>query len=275
MYNLITEATEEEIKKMFVDKFDECYYFYSSAKFTEEGGKFYMTYFGKNKRGNFRLDLDGNEIALDGPYQGLERRIDCNASETSEIIKKSPNEIEAEKLVNQNIPCLFKHWGEEYKLRKSKDGDLLLGYESSEGGYNYFNPSKKTIIIKGGERDGSEWEVSCDGDKIKIGNNIKSGTTKKVTNRTTPKYFEDVSSDKPIIYGMRDNEIDGDGLITQIQKKLKELGHYTGEPDGQFGPITYQAVIAFQKANKDADGNPLKPDGKIGPKTIEALGLKD
>ena len=43
--------------------------------------------------------------------------------------------------------------------------------------------------------------------------------------------------------------------VWQLQEKLKALGYYTDEVDGQFGPGTRDAVIAFQEKNGlDADG---------------------
>ena len=65
--------------------------------------------------------------------------------------------------------------------------------------------------------------------------------------------------------------------LNQVEEESiqKELNLYTGEPDGQFGPLTYAAVIAFQKTGKDAAGKPLVVDGKVGPNTIQALGLTD
>ena len=43
--------------------------------------------------------------------------------------------------------------------------------------------------------------------------------------------------------------------VWKLQEKLKTLGYYEGEVDGQFGPGTREAVIAFQKMNNlDADG---------------------
>jgi len=53
--------------------------------------------------------------------------------------------------------------------------------------------------------------------------------------------------------------------VKALQKRLKELGWYTGSPDGDFGPATEAAVKAFQKANG------LTADGKAGEKTLERL----
>ena len=53
--------------------------------------------------------------------------------------------------------------------------------------------------------------------------------------------------------------------VRALQKRLKELGFYTGAADGDFGPGTEAAVKAFQKANG------LTADGKAGSKTLEKL----
>ena len=53
--------------------------------------------------------------------------------------------------------------------------------------------------------------------------------------------------------------------VRALQRRLKELGWYSGSADGDFGPATEAAVKAFQRANG------LTADGKAGAKTIEKL----
>ena len=54
--------------------------------------------------------------------------------------------------------------------------------------------------------------------------------------------------------------------VLAVQARLLELGYTEiGTPDGVFGPLTDQAVRAFQ-----ADHG-LEPDGVVGPMTWEAL----
>ncbi len=57
--------------------------------------------------------------------------------------------------------------------------------------------------------------------------------------------------------------------VRTVQRKLKELGYYTGSIDGDFGEATEKAVKAFQKANG------LSPDGKVGEKTLKKLNDKN
>ena len=55
--------------------------------------------------------------------------------------------------------------------------------------------------------------------------------------------------------------------VTNIQKKLKSWGYYTGSVDGKFGYETYKAVRYFQYKNG------LKVDGVAGKATLSAMGI--
>lgn len=53
--------------------------------------------------------------------------------------------------------------------------------------------------------------------------------------------------------------------VLRLQQRLSDLGYWLGEPNGSFGPLTQQAVWAFQKSAG------LSRDGAVGPKTQAAL----
>jgi hypothetical protein len=53
--------------------------------------------------------------------------------------------------------------------------------------------------------------------------------------------------------------------VVALQKVLKALGFYDGKPDGDFGPATKDAVVAFQKEHG------LSPDGIVGSTTADKL----
>jgi peptidoglycan hydrolase-like protein with peptidoglycan-binding domain len=53
--------------------------------------------------------------------------------------------------------------------------------------------------------------------------------------------------------------------VLAMQKRLRDLGYWLGEPDGHYGGLTQQAVWAFQKAAG------LGVDGIVGPGTKRAM----
>lgn len=56
--------------------------------------------------------------------------------------------------------------------------------------------------------------------------------------------------------------------VRQIQQALLQKGFDPGSPDGEFGPHTHAAVVAFQLSQG------LLPDGEVGPQTAAALGVQ-
>jgi peptidoglycan hydrolase-like protein with peptidoglycan-binding domain len=58
---------------------------------------------------------------------------------------------------------------------------------------------------------------------------------------------------------------DSGPYVRQVQQRLGDLGYWNGTPDGQFGQLTAQAVMALQKAAG------LGRDGVYGPGTRRAL----
>jgi lipoprotein-anchoring transpeptidase ErfK/SrfK len=53
--------------------------------------------------------------------------------------------------------------------------------------------------------------------------------------------------------------------VAALQQRLVDLGYWMGEPDGNYGQLTRQAVMAFQKVEG------LARDGVAGPVTQERL----
>ena len=54
--------------------------------------------------------------------------------------------------------------------------------------------------------------------------------------------------------------------VKELQTELQKLGYYSGKIDSSFGPVTHNAVVAFQKRYG------LKQDGIFGPVTCAKLG---
>ncbi len=74
---------------------------------------------------------------------------------------------------------------------------------------------------------------------------------------------EAVTAKPPLHNGSRGEE------VRSLQSRLKDLGYYMGEVDGQFGEGTREAVVAFQR------NNGLEADGLAGEETQKALYAKD
>ena len=53
--------------------------------------------------------------------------------------------------------------------------------------------------------------------------------------------------------------------VRALQERLRDLGYWLGTPDGSYGDLTAQAVMAFQKVNG------LERDGIAGASTVAAL----
>ncbi|MDD4549966.1 MAG: peptidoglycan-binding protein [Syntrophomonadaceae bacterium] len=67
-------------------------------------------------------------------------------------------------------------------------------------------------------------------------------------------------------YASRTLKLGDKGLdVKEVQRMLKRLGYYRASLDGDFGLVTKEAVIKFQKAAQ------IPPDGVVGPVTLTAL----
>ena len=70
-----------------------------------------------------------------------------------------------------------------------------------------------------------------------------------------------------LVIGMEDSEAVPGNDIKVMQARLKDLGYYTDNIDGIFGPLTNQATVDFQA---DYFSKP-EADGKVGPLTWRKL----
>jgi hypothetical protein len=278
---LITEETVEDLRKILQTKFPNANW---NEKIIErQGDNIIAKGFSKTKNGNFIVTYNTADDFyfveyIDGPNKGFKLKKYADDKKDNELVTKSAAHTKYEEKI-KNFPCLSD--GNDVDpgyIRETNDGKVVVGYRWGTDTTDYvvyFNLDDRTYSVRGGNLDGQQGKFSCNGKDV-AWVITKSGTNKTVSGRFTASDFNKVTTSEPIVRGMRDNSAEPEnGLIYLLQKKLKELNHYSGEPDGQFGPLTYQAVVAFQKTAKDAEGKPLVPDGKVGPKTIQALGLED
>jgi hypothetical protein len=280
---LITEETVEDLRKILQTKFPN--HSWNEKIIERQGDNIIAKGFSKVRNGNYVSTYNPADDFfvveyVDGSNKGTKIKRYSDENKEDETITKSAAQIKYEEKIKK-FPCLYDDYSDSRyaNVRETNDGKIIasLARETNDGIQItlFLNLDDSTYYFKGGPFDGEQGKLSCNGKKTKFVV-TKSGTKKSVNKRETPDYFNEVTKSEPIVRGMRDQSSEPEnGLIYLIQKKLKELNFYTGEPDGQFGPLTHKAVIAFQKTGKDGAGNPLVVDGKVGPSTIESLGLTD
>ncbi|MBN2622612.1 MAG: murein L,D-transpeptidase [Acidimicrobiales bacterium] len=92
-------------------------------------------------------------------------------------------------------------------------------------------------------------------------------TTEAPTTTTVPTTTTTLPPD-PAADGTLELGESGDTVLA-LQQRLVELGYWLGEPDGSYGQLTRQAVMAFQKVEG------LSRDGVAGPTTQERLAIAE
>jgi peptidoglycan hydrolase-like protein with peptidoglycan-binding domain len=93
---------------------------------------------------------------------------------------------------------------------------------------------------------------------------VPSTTTTVPTTTTAPTTTTTAPPPPAAADGKLEHGEEGDA-IAALQARLGELGYWHGEPDGRYGQLTRQAVMAFQKAEG------LGRDGTAGPETQARL----
>ena len=114
------------------------------------------------------------------------------------------------------------------------------GWEEFNGNYYYYEDGEY-IVNTSREIDGTTYYFDSKGHSSETpsdGEDYSSGSTSVSSDSDTPQ------SATPSIYSLGSQ---GDE-VEKIQKRLTDLGFYTGAIDGDFGPVTEQAYRAFQEA---------------------------
>ena len=192
------------------------------------------------------------------------------ASETAASVPSSQSEVPAGNRVSSSVSASAISTGET--LREGSRGQSVtamqqalkdMGFFDYATATGYFGSVTKTAV----SRYQRARNLTVDGvagrqTLTAIRKDLEAGT---VTNTgesslvSQPRQVSSVSSPATLREGMR-----GTG-VSDLQSSLKRLNYYTGPVSGTFGPLTKEAVIAFQVAHQ------LTPDGIMGPRSFEAL----
>ena len=133
-------------------------------------------------------------------------------------------------------------------VTKMQDRLIQLGYLSGEA-TGRFDEATKSAVIAFQKRNCSYW----DGIAGKLTLDVLFSSSAKGTSTSVGMVGTSLK------VGSEGNE------VRSLQSRLKELGYYTGNVDGDFGDSTRLAVRAFQKNNN------LYVDGRVGAGTADVL----
>ena len=133
-------------------------------------------------------------------------------------------------------------------VTKMQDRLIQLGYLSGEA-TGRFDEATKSAVIAFQKRNCSYW----DGIAGKLTLDVLFSSSAKGTSTSVGMVGTSLK------VGSEGNE------VRSLQSRLKELGYYTGNVDGDFGQSTEEAVKAFQR------NNGLTADGKAGSETITEM----
>ncbi len=152
------------------------------------------------------------------------------------------------------------------RIEAYRDGDrtvLVASHESTVIEILEIDDSRVRELTEtiGQYRNLKTFRIAPPGNSIPAGQRISVGGPAVVAPATSappvPKRL--------LLFGSADGP--GETDVSSLQRRLKELGFYTGGIDGDFGKLTDSAVRDFQSAMFGT----AEADGKVGPKTWEKL----
>lgn len=155
----------------------------------------------------------------------------------------------------------YEHWGREIPLQNAVPGDIVVLWRKSpdswEGHVGFFAGMREgVVVIRGGNQ----------GDRV-------TDAPFPLERVLSVRRLDPVSVDtnRPTLRKGNTTPLDS---VRELQMALAELGFFSGEIDGLFGPRTENAVMAFQAHTKEKDPS-VVVDGIVGPITWEALLVGD
>lgn len=151
----------------------------------------------------------------------------------------------------QSVSSSYMGW--TYWFKVAACDYITNGWESFNGGYYYYE-NGQYIVSTSRTIDGVTYNFDSKGrsdktpsdmsSKADSGSSSSSGSSDSSSSSNSSGSTGSQTSDKDLVYS---NGSQG-AEVSKIQKRLTELGYYTGEISGKFDDATEQAYRAFQQA---------------------------